>query len=236
MKLSIVISTYQREDKSTPFYLKRALDCIFNQTHQDFKIYVIGDKYEDNNEFFEICSSYDQDKLYFENLPVAKERDKYGKGWALWSYGGVNAINYGIDKSLNDGNSYICHLDHDDVWNPNHLEMINDCINKTDADWICTKSVYLNPNKILPNVYGLENEYIKFLPGYARLIHSSVCVNFKTIPLRYRDIFDETGVVGLPADGDLWERCATHIKDNDLKSYCINTVTSSHNEEGYERK
>ena len=236
MKLSIVISTYQREDKSTPFYLKRALDCIFNQTHQDFKVYVIGDKYEDNKEFSKICGGYDQDKLYFENLPVAKERDKYGKGWALWSYGGVNAINYGIDKSLNDGNSYICHLDHDDVWTPNHLEMINDCINKTDADWICTKSVYLNPNKILPNVYGLENEYIKFLPGYARLIHSSVCVNFKTIPLRYRDIFDETGVVGLPADGDLWERCATHIKDNDLKSYCINTVTSSHNEEGYERK
>jgi glycosyltransferase involved in cell wall biosynthesis len=236
MKLSIIIPTYQREDNSTPFYLKRALDCIFNQTHQDFKVYVIGDKYEDNEEFSKICSGYDQDKIYFENLPVAKERDRYGKGWALWSYGGVNAINHGIVRSLNDGNNYICHLDHDDEWSPFHLEMINDCINKTNADWICTKSLYMEPNNFLPNVYGLENEYITFLPGYAKLIHSSVCMNFKTIPLKYRDIFDETGVVGLPSDGDLWERCATHIKDNNLKSYCINTLTASHKEEGYEQK
>lgn len=235
MKLSIIIPTYQREDNSTPFYLKRALDCIFNQTHQDFKVYVIGDKYEDNEEFLKICSGYDQDKIYFENLPIAKERDRYGKGWALWSYGGVNAVNYGIDKSLNDGNNYICHLDHDDEWSPFHLEMINDCINKTNADWICTKSLYMVPNNFLPNVYGLENEYISFLPGYAKLIHSSVCMNFKTIPLKYRDIFDETGVVGLPSDGDLWERCSIYIKDNGLNSYCINTLTVSHNEEGYER-
>lgn len=235
MKLSIVISTYQRDDKSTPFYLKRALDCVFNQTHQDFKIYVIGDKYEDNEEFSKICSSYDQNKLYFENLPIAKERDRYDKGWALWSYGGVNAINYGIEKSLNEGNNYICHLDHDDEWDTKHLEVINECINKTNADWICTKSLYLNPNNFLPNIWGLENEYLKFLPKNTGLIHSSVCMNFKTIPLRYRDIFNETGVVGLPADGDLWERCRTHIIDNNLNSYCINTLTCSHNEEGFER-
>ena len=93
----------------------------------------------------------------------------------------------------------------------------------------------MNPNNFLPNIWGLENEYLKFLPKNTGLIHSSVCMNFKTIPLRYRDIFNETGVVGLPADGDLWERCRTHIIDNNLNSYCINTLTCSHNEEGFER-
>lgn len=235
MKLSIIISTYQRTDNSTPFYLKRALDCVFNQTHKDFKVYVIGDKYEDNEEFINICESYDKDKIYFENLPFAKERDLYGKGFALWSYGGVNAVNHGITKSLEDGNNYICHLDHDDEWNLNHLEVINECLTKTNADWVCTVSTYLKPNNFMPKTTGIENEYINFLPRYATLIHSSVCMNFNTIPLKYRDLFDETGVVGLPSDGELWNRCSEYIVKNGLKSYCINKLTCHHIDEGFER-
>jgi glycosyltransferase involved in cell wall biosynthesis len=51
MKLSIVIATYQRKDGSTPRLLTRALDSIFSQTYQNFKIYLIGDRYENNDEF-----------------------------------------------------------------------------------------------------------------------------------------------------------------------------------------
>jgi hypothetical protein len=61
-------------------------------------------------------------------------------------------------------------------------------------------------------------------------------MNFKTIPLRYRDLFDETGVVGLPADAELWDRCGRCILENNLKSTLINKITCSHIEEGYERK
>ena len=50
MKLAISTSTYKRKDGGTPNLLKRALDSIFNQTHQDFKIFLIGDRYEDENE------------------------------------------------------------------------------------------------------------------------------------------------------------------------------------------
>jgi glycosyltransferase involved in cell wall biosynthesis len=38
MKLSIVTPTYYRSDGSTLSHLKKALDSLFNQTHQDFKI------------------------------------------------------------------------------------------------------------------------------------------------------------------------------------------------------
>jgi glycosyltransferase involved in cell wall biosynthesis len=103
MKISIVIATYQRKDGSTPKYLTRALDSVFNQTHQDFKIFLIGDKYEDNDEIIKIVSKYDNSKLHFLNLEVAKERDFYTDKWAIWSYGGVNAINTGIDISLSEG-------------------------------------------------------------------------------------------------------------------------------------
>jgi hypothetical protein len=60
-------------------------------------------------------------------------------------------------------------------------------------------------------------------------------MNFNTIPFKYRDLFDETGVVGLPSDGELWNRCREHILKNNLKSYLINSITCHHDEEGFER-
>jgi hypothetical protein len=56
MKISIVIATYYRQDDKSSEYLRRALDSIFNQTHQDFKIYLIGDRYEKSEEIEEIVS------------------------------------------------------------------------------------------------------------------------------------------------------------------------------------
>jgi glycosyltransferase involved in cell wall biosynthesis len=235
MKLSIVISTYYRKDGSTSHYLTKALDSIFNQTHQDFIIYLIGDRYENEKEINEIVSKYDKTKILFTNLEIAKERDLYTDKWVIWSYGGVNAVNYGIDQSIKDGNYIICHLDHDDWWYPNHLEEINKCIELTGADWVCTKSTYANPSKFLPNILTTDL-YTPFHPRSSSLIHSSVCMNFKTIPLRYRNIFEETQKLGAPADADLWERARGLIIKNNLKSYYINMLTCRHDEEGYERK
>jgi glycosyltransferase involved in cell wall biosynthesis len=233
MKLSVAISTYYRKDGLTLKYLTRALNSVFNQTHQDFKIYLIGDRYENEKEIKKIVSEYNNEKLYFLNLDVAKERDFYMDKNALWSYGGVNAINVGIDISLSEGNNYICHLDHDDYWENNHLELINNCIIETGSDWICTKSNYVT-NRVLPVVNDKE-KYINFLPKSCSLIHSSVCMNFKTIPLKYRDLFLETGNVGLPADADLWERCRLYILEKNLKSTLINQITCHHIEEGFEK-
>jgi glycosyltransferase involved in cell wall biosynthesis len=68
MKLGIVIATYQRLDGSTPSMLKRAIDSVKNQTHQDYTLIIIGDKYEDNNEFESICNDSDlKDKIVYKN-------------------------------------------------------------------------------------------------------------------------------------------------------------------------
>ena len=231
MKLSIVIATYYRKDGNSLKYLTRALDSVFNQTHQDFKIYLIGDKYEHENEILSLLNNYDN-RIYFKNLTIAKERDVYKDSRIIWAYGGVNAVNEGIDISLIDNNYYICHLDHDDYWDINHLSLINDCIEKTNSDWICTKSVYINQE--FPKIIS-DSLYINFLPKPERLIHSSVCMNFKTIPLKYKNIFEETGEIGLPSDAELWKRCASFIENNNLKSTLINKITCFHLEEGYER-
>jgi glycosyltransferase involved in cell wall biosynthesis len=234
MEFSIVIATYQRKDGSTPFYLKRCLDSIFNQDYQNFKVFIIGDKYENNEEFVNICESYDQSKIYYENLPFADERDNYTDKWLIWKYGGCFSRNHGVEKSIEMGYDYICPLDHDDEWESNHLSSLNEVIEKTGALFLCTKSLYVH-GPILPKIDSPE-ELIQFYPSPENLIHSSVCINFKEIPLRYRNIYKETGVSGLPADGDLWIRLTEHLKSNNQLGYLINKITCKHLEEGYEQK
>ncbi len=232
MKLGIVIATYFKNDGSTLKYLTRALDSVFDQTNQNFKIFLIGDKYENENEVLELLKKYDNKKIFFTNLSEAKERDNYTNKNAIWSYGGVNAINYGINLALNDGYNYICHLDHDDWWEKNHLEEISMCIDSTKTLWVCTKSTFINPNKFLPKLIT-DTKYTNFLPKSSSLIHSSVCMNFEKITLRYRDIFLETGRVGLPADADLWERTREFLTSIDQTGIFINTLTCYHDEEGF---
>jgi glycosyltransferase involved in cell wall biosynthesis len=235
MNFGICISTYQRKDGKTPELLRRALDSVFNQTYKNFKIFLIGDKYENNDEFEKILSEYPSEKIYYENLEIANERDFYNNKMAIWSYGGVNALNRCIDVAFSNNFVFLCHLDHDDWWYPNHLENIKNCIEETNADWICTKSTYASAGQFLPNLMS-KDKYIKFEPGWAKLIHSSVCINYKNIPLKYRDLFKITGKVGLPADADLWERIKVFAKENNKKCILINELTCRHDEEGFERR
>ena len=229
------MSTYQRKDGSTPTVLKRALDSIFSQTYKNFKLFLIADRYENEYEIENLIKNYSNNKIYFKNLDVALERDFFNDKYALWSYGGVNACNISIDTALSYGYEYMCHLDHDDWWYPEHLESIKKCIEETNSDWMCTKSTHTSPDVYLPDSH-LNDLYIPFEPRYCSLIHSSVCMNFKKFPLRYRDIYSETKSVGLPADGDLWERANIHAKNNNLKCTFINKLTCRHDEEGYEKK
>lgn len=122
--LAIVLATYFRPDGSTPRYLERALRSIENQTYKNYHIYVIGDNYSDKEGLKKICAKFNQ--LTVVNIPFAQERDKYPFGdYRLFCAGGVTACNYGISLALKDGFEYICHLDHDDYWEPSHLKNIN---------------------------------------------------------------------------------------------------------------
>lgn len=232
MKLGISIPTYQRADGKTPQLLKRTIESIKNQTHQDFIILLIGDKYDDNVEFEQLCNSFELgEKLIYKNLPQAKEREKYPAGSKeLWSAGGTFARNFGIDLGLKLGLEYICALDHDDYWHPQHLEVINHVIESApDVAFINTCSTYYNTH--LPRV-ELTNEIIPSRVKPGGCIHSSVCINHKKIPLKYRDVFEETGKE-FAADADMWTRIGAYIEKNNLSSFLVTALTCYHPDEGY---
>lgn len=229
MKIAITINSFYRNER-TPSLLRRALDSVYNQTHQDFKIFLIGDKYTDTDSWDSIADDYSKKgKIHCENLPKAIERDEYSDKMILWCCGGCNALLIANKMAILEGFDYIAHLDHDDYWEPNHLDEINKCIEQTKADFICTKSSYGSID-LLPKLDSTEY-YIPFLPVGGGIIHSSICYNHSVIPLQIRNVYKETNTV-IPSDGDLWDRINVYMNSNNLKGYCINKITCHHDEEG----
>ena len=222
-----------RKDSKSPFYLKRSLDSVFSQKYKNFKVFLIGDKYDDSEEFLHIAQQYDNEKIYFENLKFAAERDLYTDPKIIWNYGGTYASNYGIEKSISSGFNYICRLDHDDWWYDNHLSEINECIIQKKSPFVFTKSTYGASHIYLPRYTG--EKYIKILPQPGQLIHSSVAIDFSKIPCRYENAYERDGVIVHGGDGDLWRRVAEYLKENNLSSYHISELTCRHDEEGYEK-
>jgi len=226
MKIGIVIPTYRRHPEHTPRLLKRALDSIFIQEYKNFKVFLIGDRYDDDDEFQRLVASYPSDRMFAENLPVAYERDILTSDtYAQWCFGGVSATNYGIAKALEEDIEYICHLDHADHWEPQHLSNFVSVIEKEHPAWMCSRSTYLGGT--LPT-QAFEGPYFSFLPAPGGLVHSSVCMNFVSIPLRYaRSILPGPE----PADLNMWKRAAAYITEHGLKSFLLNDRTCNHEEE-----
>ena len=225
MKIGISIATYRKPDGSTKELLTRALESIKNQTHQDYKVFLIGDKYDDVDEFNEIATSIiPPEKIYYENLPYAKERDKYFgvNNMALWTSGGCNARNHANSVASNEL-TYVCQLDHDAYYLPNHLSNIVNAIQKyPDAAFIYTLAKHLFFD-VFPHVKA-DGSIIEKLPEPSNVTHSSVCINNRLIPFKYRDVLEETGKID-PSDADMWRRISELSNSTGIKSYLICEVT-----------
>ena len=227
-KIAIVIPTYRRSDGKTYDYLTRCLTSIKNQTYQNFKVFLIGDKYEDQLEFDYFTKSFlDPEHIAAVNLQYAFEREKYPiNSIELWCSGGVNATNVGIDIVIGYGLEYICHMDHDDYWEPDHLEQINLAIEqKQKPAFIHTCSTY--GRATLPYNTIFDGEIVEAFPIPGNLVHSSVCYSIKQLPFLYEDVFARLGL-HQPADANMWEKMYEHMVENNLKSYMVKKLTCNH--------
>ena len=220
MKLAIITPTYRKLDGSTYFHLAAALDSVKKQTHTDYKLFLIGDDYSDHSEFLKLSTLLEPINIYAENLEIAKERIKYS-GYDLWRNGGVNASNIGIKKALDEGYDYICHLDHDDLFLPNHLSLISECIDRTYAPFIATKCGGYPP-------IDTDTLYTKYRPETNRLFKVSTCVNYNYFKIFFRNMLEETGK-SYAADADMWNRIKTFLEERDEYGIFINRVTTKRN-------
>lgn len=228
-KYGIVITTYKRKGDLTLKYLQRSLESVKKQTFTDWKIYLIGDHYEDEQEFLSIASLVDKNKITAINLPVAAERESgLFSGNALWCSAGANASNTGINKSIEEGCEIHCHLDDDDEWLPYHLQMLDmGYTNYPESVYIYTNAYYVDRNKhvrLFPedNVPKLMT-YNNLPPRPERLIHSTASWKLSKIPFRHRNTIEQGRV--FPGDADMWERINKFCSTNNLKTLYIPITT-----------
>ena len=235
-KFAIIIPTYQKSNGETPRLLTRALNSIHNQSHKDWKIFLIGDRYEDNSEFTELSTIIDTRKIEAVNrLDCTIERDIYPMpSRKLWCAAGGSSMRYGITSALKQGYEYICKLDHDDFWEPDHLHYFNTAIeNYPELFLIAARSNYRAPNarklSVLPGFR--QKPGLNYLPKPEKVINSAVCVKYSETDIRSRDVFAETGKV-VPGDADLWRRLSIWMKQNKKAGYLVDNITCNHLGEG----
>lgn len=232
-KFAVIVPTYFR-GPDIFFVLKRCLDSIFSQSYKQFKIFIIGDDFLEIDLLKNFLNDYDNDKVEFINLPIAVERAKYlnKNKYSLWCAGGANARNFGINYALTKGYSWICAIDHDDTWREHHLEEIKKAIDMFNPDVVFTKAIW--DQNLYPNLKS-ENKYFDLCPIPEQIIHSSVCINFLKVPLRYTDFFEATNK-DFPSDAFMWRKMRDFYDEKKIKSVFINEITCNHLEEGYEKK
>lgn len=227
--LGVVIATYERPDGKTPEYLDRTLTLIDYQTFRDYQVFVVGDAWKDEAKLKNIVEKHPQ--TVWHNLAVSPERERYGyNNMQIWCAGGVTAANKGIDMALEKGISYICHQAHDDLWEPNHLALINEIIKAKHPLFCCTLSTYFR-NKILPDM-PVSNRILPIYPIDGGMIASSTCINYAETKLRVIDRLHEQGIMS-PCDAYLWECLRNELKAKNQTGWVGTTVTCHHDEEGY---
>jgi Glycosyl transferase family 2 len=226
-KFGIVICTYYRKDGSTFSKISRCIESIKKQNNKDWKIFLIGDHYENEQEFKDIVSLVESDKITAINLNFAAERESgnfYGQ--ALWCSAGANASNTGIEESKKEGFEIHCHIDDDDVWLPQHLETLDDGYEKfSESVFIYTNASYTDRNKITRNfpTEKVDLYYDNLPPSPERLIHSSVSWKLDKINFKHRNTIEQGRI--FPGDADMWERINLYCKKNNLKTLYIPKTT-----------
>jgi len=117
-KISVIISTYNR-----PQMLQRAVDSVLNQTFKDFEIIIVDDHSD-----------------IPPNLKLAPDEERV-VAMRLPHNSGYQVIPKNVGIMISRG-QYIAYLDDDNVYLPNHLEVLYKAITKHQADVVYGDRIY----------------------------------------------------------------------------------------------
>jgi len=110
--VTVIIATYNKS--STLYY---AIRSLLWQTFTDFECWIIGDACTDDSE--EVVASFNDPRLNWYNLP-------HNSGYQS------APTNEGLRRAAG---TYIAYLNHDDIWLPDHLQVLVQTIEREQADF-----------------------------------------------------------------------------------------------------
>lgn len=111
--VTVLIATYNKAKT-----LGHVIESVLWQTFEDFELWVIGDGCTDNTE--EVVKAFDDPRIGWYNLP-------HNSGYQSEPH------NEGLRRARG---RYIAYLNHDDIWFPNHLQVLVEHIENRRADLV----------------------------------------------------------------------------------------------------
>lgn len=175
LKAAVIVPTYKRSNGETPENLRKMFKMLDEQTFREFKLYLIGDNYADNNEFESLCSEY-KGNIYFHNNPTSFRELHFSKKSEYWECGGTKAVKVGVEKCKSDDIDIIFMLDDDDYWLPTHMEKIMTTYKKfPETAHVLSHSKYFK-NYILPCSFP-ELKYNNYVPRERDIVRSATSYN-----------------------------------------------------------
>ncbi len=204
---SVIIPTYNRA-----VMLYKSISAVVNQTFEDWELIVIDDASNDNT--YKVVSDFENYKIKYVKNELNIERSA--------------SRNKGIELAKG---KYICFLDSDDIWRPNHLEVIYNYLTSNNFPEILLFTGYTwhfsddnIQNVVLPNTYNFNPvEYIiEYQP-----CSSSVCIS-KSILTKYK--FNENLFIN--EDVELFARIVTQYPLIKLNDYTVVVVVHNENTRG----
>jgi hypothetical protein len=229
VKFVIITATYNRKNGKTPFYIKKSIDSVLCQIHDDWDLIIVGDKYEPEEEILKIIDEYKiktvKNKIIYIKNDIT-ERDYVNDKHNLWTCAGATSVNVGLEYARKNNYKYYCHLDDDDYWNDNHLYTLNSIyIKYPNCVFANTQSTH--PHRYLPalNIDIFENN---LLPTPGEMIHSSISFKIDIIDYYYYTNLTNTGRY-YPSDADMLGRIRNFILTNkNLCSIYVPILTCFH--------
>lgn len=190
-RFAVVMPAYNAED-----CIRRAVDSVLAQTKEDFNLYIINDGSTDGTA--KIIEEYNDVRIHL-----------------------INKDNEGVSKArntaiLNSKSEYVCFLDSDDEWYPNHLYVLAEAIDKfpTQYFYVTTSITELKNGDFQTSKPVTLDEQVKYYEDYFAFeqkygyIFNTNCVCVK------REAFERYGMfaegVAISEDIDLWYRIMLH--------------------------
>lgn len=225
--------------------LRESIGSIKSQTYNNWKLFLIGDAYEDDHEVKDLLNSMlNRDQYEYYNLPTPGERTQDITKFEKRITGGIAAMNKGVDMAYDANVDIIARLDHDDKWTPEHLELLARAYTQIpDLAFAFTQSRKRiggnnrgkNRNTaeymFMPDLkigFGINNKgYVTDATG-----HSSITWSPKQLgKIHYRDAFKQKSTEPKRSrtqagDTDMFKRVMDKLKKEDLKYVYIPKMTN----------
>jgi glycosyltransferase involved in cell wall biosynthesis len=151
-RVTVIVTT--RNNASA---LRYALESVIWQSFVNFEVWIIGDGCIDHSE--DVVNSFCDPRLFWFNIPTGVDSE-------------FRLIHEGMKRARGE---YVAYLRDTDLWMPNHLEVLIECMEDSDADitFSITQCVYSNSISKL-NIPLLPE--LPTIPDQSSVLHKKYCV------------------------------------------------------------